>query len=440
MANNTLGDALVMTVQELAPCQKKFDFTVSAEDIKKAAAQAARQFSMLVPVQGFRKGKAPVNMILAKFEKEIREELGRRLVSAAFEKISEDKSLEVVSCTMSEEPAELKFDAEFKFALVADLAPEIAVSNYMGVKVTVPAVKVEESAVDERLDYYRKMYGNYSEVNEPAKAEDMLKVSYTSDFVPPEGASASLVRQVNSEENWLWLNEPEFIPGSIAALTGAEAGKEYTFDSVYPEDYRDAELSGKTVKYTVKVIAIQRRTPLTDAELCEKVNVASIDELRAQLTKAMENEGENKRRTEILEKVYDAINASVPEFTLPPGILETETNKILRQMAQEQVKTAEQAEAFKAKMEENKAEAGKQASEKLRRTFIFRRIAQLENVSVSRQEVDTQIGNMSRYYGYKEKDFRNMLQKSGAMEDLQLDILNSKVWDMLADKAEVSAE
>ncbi|WP_176012481.1 trigger factor [Victivallis sp. Marseille-Q1083] len=438
MANST-SDILTMVAADVAPCQKKFEFTIAAEAIKAEAAKTARQIAGMVSLPGFRKGKAPASMIMQRYASEVKEELGRRLVSAAFDKLSADKSLEIVACSMADTPEELKLDAEFKFTLQADLAPEVSTGEYVGLRVVVPEEKVEEAAVEERLDYYRKMYGNYAEIEGPAQAEDMLKVSYTSDFELPEGASPALQRQVKSDENWLWLNEPEFLPGAIAALTGAEVGKEYTFASTYPADWRDSELAGRTVQYTVKVNGIQRRQPLSDAELCEKVKVDSIEELRESLKKSMENEAQNTRHGKVLEKVYEVLNAQVPEFTIPAGVLQNESEKILRSMAQEKVKTEADGEQFKAELDQHKQEAEKQAAEKLRRTFIFRKIAQAEKIVVTRNDVDMQIRNMSRYYGYKEKDFRKMLEKSGGMDELQLDILNGKVWEFLAAKADVSA-
>lgn len=67
-----------------------------------------------------------------------------------------------------------------------------------------------------------------------AQKGDMLKVTYESDFVLPENAPASLQRAVKSEESWIWLSEPEQIPGVLAALTGAKKDGEYTFKAEFP--------------------------------------------------------------------------------------------------------------------------------------------------------------------------------------------------------------
>lgn len=440
MASKVSPNSLVMSVSEAGACQKKFEFTVSVEAMKKEVEKTAKEFSGMVALPGFRRGKTPSAMLLRRYPEEIREEVMRKLVSGAFDVLSADKDLDIVSCTMAEEPAKLEFDAEYKFALLADLMPEFEVGEYKGLAVDAPLNTVEDSAVEERVDYYRTMYGSYADVTGPAQAEDMLKVSYSSDFVLPEEASDALKRQVASEENWLWLNEPEFLPGSIAALTGAEVEKEYTFASTYPAEWRDAELAGKTINYTVKVNGIQRRQALSDEELCTKLTVASMDEFRNNLRSMMENEAKQQQQMRAQELIYEKLDQQAGEFPIPAGVLANETEKMLRVMAQEQVKSEEAAAKFKEEMDAHRQEAEKKAADKLRRTFICRKIAKSENIAVSQMEMARQISEMSRYYGYKEKDFVDMLQRSGGMEELQLDMLNGKVMAFLVENAKLSAE
>ena len=186
------------------------------------------------------------------------------------------------------------------------------------------------------------------------------------------------------------------------------------------------------MEYTVKVEGIQRRTELSDEELAEKARVKSIAEFRDMLRKAMEQENAAKQHNATVEKVYEELDKAIAEFELPPSILAAEVQKELQKMAREVVKSEEDAEKFKADLEENKKKAEEAAKKLLRRTFILRRIARDENIKLEESEVDTQLREMSRYYGYKEKEFRSMLEKNGGMDDIQLDMLSNKVLNHLA--------
>ncbi|MCP3967323.1 MAG: trigger factor [Lentisphaerae bacterium] len=438
MAKNDLSSALLMDTEEVAPCQKKFDFTAEKDTIEQEVKKVIREISGMVVIPGFRKGKAPKQMVMKRYGKDVIDEMKRRIYSAAFEKVTADESMDIVSYGVPSEEAEMKIDDAYKFSLKFDLAPEFEVGEYKGVKVKVDAVTVDPKAVEERVDYYRNMYATYADIDTPAEKEDMLKVSYTSDFELPEDASPALKRQVEAENNWLWLSDPEMIPGAIKAMTGAEGGKEYTFTANYPKDWRDAELAGKKVKYTVNVLNVQRRKPLSDEELAEKMQIESLEKLTETLSQSMIQETEMKRRGEIADDVYQAVSKNINDFELPPGVLEGEIEKELRRVAQSSVKSEEDAETFKKDIEKHRKEAEKSAADKLRRMFIMRKIAKAENISVEQHEIDGQIKNMSKYYGYKEKEFRSMLEKSGGMEDMHLDILAAKVSDFLVDNAEVT--
>ena len=433
MAKN-LVDSIQMEVRSKQPCRKELDFTVPADAVKSETDKVLREFAYAVSIPGFRQGKAPAGMLKSKYGNDIRQEVERKIVYAAFELAGKDGSLDIVTCGIEGEP-KLEFDQEFKFTLGADIAPEFELGDYKALKVKEELEAVTDEQIDERVKTYRAMYGNYAETEGAAQTDDMLKASYKSDFPLPEDASPALKRQLEAESTFLWLSDPETIPGCTAALTGAEVGKEYTIKAEYPADYREAALAGKTVNYTVKVEGIQRRVELTDQELAEKARVKTIEEFRDMLRKAMEQENQSKQRSAVIEKVYAEIDKAIPEFELPPSVLASEVQKELQKIARETVKSEEDAEKFKAGLEEHKKAAEEPAKKALRRTFILRKIAKAEEIKLEQGEVDAQLREMSRYYGYKEKEFRDMLEKNGGMDDLQLDILSNKVLNHLADMA-----
>ncbi len=437
MSNKSLIEAISFKVEETKPCQKKVDFTIDQDTVRREAGKTTREFTGMVVIPGFRKGKAPIEMIMSRYGEEIKSELKKRFYSAAFQKITEDKSMEIVSYGMPSEAGEMKLDAEYQFSLTFDVAPEFKIPEYKGIKVEVPAAEVSDEEVEKRVAYYKEMYAAYEDISSPAQKDDMLKVSYTSDFAVAADAPAPLVRQVQANDNWLWLSEPEMIPGAINALTGAEAGKEYSFTAEYPADYREAALAGKKVAYKVTVNTVQRRKPLGETELCEKMKVESAEKLRETLKNNIIRESEMKRRSEIANLVYEKISNEIGHFQIPPAILEGEIERELKRVVQANVKKEEDVEEFKKNIEAHKKEAAVNAALRLRRLFILRKIAEKEDIKVESHEFDGELKNMSKYYGYKEKELRSMLEKSGGLEDVHMDILSGKVSEFLAKNAQI---
>lgn len=423
---------LKMSVKDAGELTREFDFTVTAAEMKEMTGKVAAELANYVSIPGFRKGHAPAAMVVRRFESDVKNEVLRKLAAIAFDQLQADTSLDILNCTLADAPNPVELDKEFAFGLKASLAPEINLPDYKTFKLEVAPAKVSDEQLASRIEYYRSMYGNYADASDAAKADDMLKVSYTSDFVLPENASEPLSRAVSCDDNYLWLNEPELIPGAVKALTGAEVGKEYTFAAAYPADWREQELAGKTVNYTLKVHAIQRRTPATDEEMCKHLSAENMEQLKDIIAKNSQREAETQRRGELIDKLYNELDSKIAEFTLPSDILAAESDKELRALANSTVKTEADAEKFKSELDEKREQAEKLARIKLRKTLILRKAAKAEEVSVSEDELNTQISVMSRYYGYKEDDFRRMLEQNGSVEDLRTDILNSKVLDKLA--------
>ena len=426
-----LADVLQMECSSPNACTREYSFTLSAADAKVEADRTLALVAGMVQLPGFRAGKAPLALVKSKYASHVEEELRNRIISAAVEKVEGAKD-ELLSLNFKEMP-EFKAGEEFKFVLAADVAPEINLGDYNAVKVDVPKVEVKDAEIDERIETYRG-YGKYAEVEAPAVAGDMLKVDYESDFTPAEDANAAVKRQAAAKDTFLWLNEPELIPGSAKALTGAEKGKEYSFASEYPADYREKELAGKTLNYKVTVRSVQHRAKLTDEEMLANTGAKTMDDLRGMFRKELEMEAASKRRTEANEAVYKKLDEAAGEFELPAGLLNAEIQKELQKLARETVRSEADADKFKAELDAHKAEAEKTARPAVRRMLILRKLAQLEKVSVSDEELNAQVAGMSRYYGYKPAALRDTLRKSGAIEDLRFDILSAKVLDKLVAK------
>ncbi|MBR2345717.1 MAG: trigger factor [Lentisphaeria bacterium] len=429
-----LSESIVMEVKDNGACVKVFEFSVPADIAKNESGKVLNYIAGVAQLPGFRPGKAPQALVSKKYAGEINEELRNRFVGAAVEKIEADGALDLLSLRFKE-MGEFKAGEQFAFSMEGIIAPEVNIADYKNIKVEVPVDAVEDKAVEERLDMYRSMYGSYADVEGAAQAEDMLKVDYKGDFELPEDASASLKRQIEATDAFMWLNEPENIPGCIKAMTGAEVGKEYNFTAEYPADYREAALAGKSVNYTVKVSAVQRRKQLTDAELVERTASESIDALRENIRKGLEMDAKNQQRRNAAEAVYAKLDEMAGEFALPEALLESETQKLLQQKAREEVKSEEDAEKFKAAVADYRAALADDAKKSVRRTLILRQAAKLENITVSDEELDAQMQMMSRYYGCKPRELRDMLEKSGAIDELRVDIISGKVLDKLTEAA-----
>lgn len=431
--SDAIKNAIKIDRKETGKWMYELEFTVPADAVNAEFAEAVKTARRHAQLPGFRVGKAPASMVKARYADVITDDVDRSIKSAAFEKMTSDDSLDIVIYGRPSEgkPAE---NAEFKFTFDIEVAPEFAMPDYKSFKIEGDAGADAESRANDRIEHLRSMYADFTKLESGSiQAEDMVKVSFECDFELPADASDSLKRAVASENSWVWINEPEQYPGMIKALTGANIGDTVTFEADFPADWREAALQGKKVKYTFKLHEIQRKSPVTDNEaLAKKAGLESFAKLEEQMKSAAEREREYAKAESARDQALKMLLEAVPDMEFPKNILASTVQKEFSRIAERTVKSEEEVEAFKKDQEKHLEEAKKAANEYLKKFFILRKIAKLEEIYVSQEELDMQINAMAAYMGYKVADVKNMLARRGGEEELQADILMGKTLDKVA--------
>ena len=188
----------------------------------------------------------------------------------------------------------------------------------------------------------------------------------------------------------------------------------------------------------MKINEIQRKKPITDdAVLAEKLHMESFDKLKEEIAKSIDAKIKNDRKNAAREKVLDILMEKVGEIALPKSILEGETEREFSKIANQLVRSEADVEKFKAEKEKHLADAKKEAEKSLKRFFVVRKIADAEKLEVSKEEFDTQIKQMSSYFGYKEKDMLKAIRQNGAIGEIHADLLTGKVLDHIVATAEI---
>lgn len=435
-----LKEAIKVELTEKEPCLKKADVAIPAEAVDNEMELAVAEFAKYAKLPGFREGKAPKNLIVKRFAANIKEELTRRFQVAAFEKIREINDTDIVTLPIPEgNIPEPESGHEYAFALTMNVAPEVKLPKYTGIKLKKTAVKIDKKEVEGEIDRIREMYAEFTTVEEAAQEGDMLKISYTSDIDAPEDATAAYKRYVSAEDSWCWLSEPEMLPGIIKTLKGVKAGAEKKLNADFPADFTEPLLAAKKAKYEIKVAEVQRRMPLkSDEEFCKRINVPDIKTFKEQIEKNLESRAQMTAEGELRQVAMDSVCDNVKKIDLPPDMLAQTVQMELRNIANQLVKSEEDVEGFKKDQDKHRKDAEEAAKKSLVRYFVCKKIANEEDITVEQADIDNRIAGMSRAYGYKEDDLRKQLQSSGGMEQLHMDLLVSKVNDLIIEKAEIA--
>jgi trigger factor len=433
-----LKEAVQLVIKETEPCVRELAATVSAAAVDAEVTDQLRAAAKFARLPGFRPGKAPVSMVRNFFGKNAMGEAVRRFHGAALLKAMEDEKLDVLTYPRPpEENIDLPAGQDYSFTMTVNVAPEFDLPAYRGLVFDAAAKEIGEDAVDAGVARYREMYAEFGSTTAPAAPGDMLKISYTSDLALPEDAAEHLLRYVAAKDSWAWLSDPEILPGMTAGLTGVNLAETRPLTVDFPADFREKELAGKTVRYQVEVLEIQRRQPVSDdAELCRRLNVPDLGQLRTNLREMLERESRQQNRNELRRQAVEQVCGPLREIPLPPMLLAQASEKEFRALANRAVRSEADADAFVKEQEKHLAEARRIAADRLRQFMIFRRIAKAEDIQVAESDLNRQIQSISQAYNITEKDLRHRMAENGGIEDLHVDLLMSKVADFLVENAQ----
>ncbi len=321
---------------------------VAEERVEAAMRQKARELAREVNIPGFRRGKAPYQVVLRRVGRQsLRYEVIEDMVPQLFEEALTQTDLTQEELyarpeldDMIEEPLALTFKLP--------LQPVATLGDYRTLRRDVEPVQVSEEAVDEALARIQARYAKTEEVERPAEAGDLMTIGGVGKLspLPPaetdeaDGeATAELADEIlfDQERINVVLDSEQTFPGTpfVDNLIGLSAGDDATFIFTFPDDYEDEELAGREASIEVTVRQVQsRELPPIDDELAQKEGAETLAELRAKLQQELHNEAEETAKNELLEYMVGELRQEAV-LAYPPAAVEQEVDDMVEAMKEQ---------------------------------------------------------------------------------------------------------
>jgi trigger factor len=418
---------------------------VGPELVSQTREELVKQFSKDVKLPGFRQGKVPRAMVEKRFGKEISEELESRMVSKTLDDAIRQKGLKVIEVSNVED-VKLGLGEGLSFTATLVTVPEFELPSYQGIAVTLPADSVSEADVDRALEGMRERLAEFVDMKEDRGAlmEDFVVVDYQGtiggkavhEAFPKVGSILS-----SNEGFWIRMTEESFFPGFCAPLVGARPGETRSFQIEVPADFPVEGFAGQKIDYSVTLKEIKTRVlpELNDEFASGFVKGKTLSEIREMVRGELESS--KKREVEGLkrDKVMDYLLSQV-ECELPENMARAESNRVLSEVIRENQSRGVTQEMLKENEKELVATASQTARNRLKSSFILSRIAEREEIRVTREELLGRIAaiakesNMSLDKALKEVSKRRLLPQ------IQSEILTAKALDFVASAANVTVE
>ena len=371
---------------------------VDADTVAKAFRTVVKKYQKLARIPGFRVGKVPEQVIKNRFSKEVRQEVLDGLVSDRFRQAMEEQKLSPVSQPQLTD-LQLADGAPLRFKAAFEVKPEIDVTGYDSVSVEKPETTLTDAEFEAELSRAMDQHGTVETVEEDRTLVDgdWAEIQFTGEIqelaqvVGEENAEKP--EPITGEDVLIEVNGANTLPAFTEALRGQKVGQEMTFEVTYPAEFGEPRLAGQTVKYDVTVKAIKKKTyPEKDDDLAKQFGEYESwtefeEDLRNRAAgrkkEAMENQAKEKLLTELLGRVSFA----VPE-TFVQQQIDARLDRGLRALAQQGMSAEDMR-----KLDFNRLRAAQrdQAVAEVKASMILDRIAEVEGVEVSEDEMEREL-------------------------------------------------
>jgi len=429
-------------------CKREISVEIPADVVAKERDKLLKKYSKLARIPGFRAGKAPAKLIESHFGGDIRSELTEALLPRYFRAEVEKQNLTPVSQPYvndlhMEEGQPIRFKATF------EVMPEIKVSGYKGLKADRQEVKVTDEEVQEALRQLQERQASYEAVEDrELKDGDFGLVSFVGNA---KGSKTIVEKKLEIEGSGeVALPEPEAKPIEIKDvlveiggvntvkefsehLRGAKPGEEREFDVTYAEDFSDQRLAGQIVHYKASISGVKKKVmpELTDDFAKELGEFATLDELRNRIRENIEaerrHEIEHKEKEQLVDQLVAANEFPVPQALLDRQI-DTRLERGLRALAAQGLRPEQMRKLNFDKLREGQKDS---ALREVRASLLLERIAELEKIEVSDDDLNKEIESAAASTGEPVAQLRQRLEKDGALDRIRERMRNERALDFV---------
>ncbi|TMC60575.1 MAG: trigger factor [Chloroflexi bacterium] len=420
---------LNLTEEKIGPCLVALEVQVEPERVDQAMHQAAKRISEAGRIAGFRKGKAPYNVVLRTYGKpavlqEALDKFGNEILQEALTQQAleayDRPSLEL----LSEEPLRLKFTVPTK--------PQVDLGNYRALRIEAKAPEsISDAKVNDALEQVRKTHATKVPVERPATMGDALRGD-----VKIDAPDRNILNRTDAEVE-LQAGDEDMVPGFSAAMVGALIGETREFTLTLPEDFENAELVGKALQVHATVRDIREvQVPALDDELAKTVgDFDTLDELRADLRQNLE---ENAQRTAREQFEEEALQAGLAQATIefPDVMVEEEVrhslSDLMRDVAQQGFTFENWLRMNNLTLEGLRASLRPGVEQRLRRSLFLYNLAEREGLKIEAADIDAAVAaEIGQYPDEMQAEVRRVYGTENGRVSVGLRLLQRRALDKL---------
>ena len=414
----------------------KFEITVEAEKFEDAIKKVYFQNAKYFNIPGFRKGKAPMQIVEKYYGKEIfYEDAFNEVAQSALEEAIAENKLEIVARPEVDNIVQMEKGKDLIFTVMLQTKPEAELGKYKGIEIPKIEYNVTDKDIEHELKHMQEHNSRLISVEDrPVKKGDIVTIDF-------EGfADGKAFEGGKAEDYELEIGSNTFIPGFEDQIIGMKLEEEKDVNVKFPKEYFSKDLADKDATFKVKLHEIKKKElPKLDDEFAKDTSeFDTLDELKADIKKKLEKQNEDRTKYETEDAVVKALCENV-KVDIPSGMIETEVDRMYKDFENRllyQGAKVEQYLKMVGKTEEDiKKEYEPQAQEGIKTRLAIEAVVKAEKIEATDKEVEDKLKEMAKNYGkendeefLKNENVRNYIKESIETEKaIEFLIKNAKI-------------
>ena len=382
----------------------KLEFTIEAEKFEQGMKTVYQKNARYFNIPGFRKGKAPYNIVEKHYGPEIfYEDAFNEVVPEVYEEAIKANDLEVVSSPKID-ITQMEKGKELVFTAVVQIKPEVKLGKYKGIEIPKIEYNVSDEDIEKEIEAIADKNSRLVTVEDRAvEDKDVAVIDFEGfvDGVAFEGGKA--------ENHELEIGSHSFIDGFEDQVIGMKVGEEKEINVKFPEKYFSEDLAGKDAMFKVKLHEIKKKElPKIDDEFAKDVSeYDTLEELKASIRKRDEEENEHRAKHEKEDAAIKAVCDNA-EVDIPSGMIETELSRIMQDMdmnlSYQGLNLAKYLQMIGKTEEDFKKDYEEQAKESVKSRLVLEAVSKDAKIEVTDADIAEKLEELAKSYGKSKED------------------------------------
>ena len=411
--------------------EKKIKLNISSKDLESDFKKRLLAQQSSSDLKGFRKGKAPLDII----EKYYGDQIKQRLImdkmgDIFYKKISEENIPVVGQPSFAPESFDIKKD--IKFEVSYEIYPEFSLTKMGSLSFKKPVSKVTDQDIKKATDLVLKRYGKAEPIDEKSKEGNFVKIDFEG-FLNGEKFEGGEAQDYSLE-----LGSKTMIPGFEEQIIGMKAAESKDIEVTFPDDYQAENLKGKKVMFKIKMKEVSEvKLPNLDEEFFKSINmdVKTKAEFEKKIEEQLHTDLKTNLKTKTKQRIFDAFESS-NQIDIPQSMIISEANNLRNNTAQQMGLDIGKLEEDQFPIDNFKENALK----RVRLGVLINKLIEENNISVDNDTLKKEIEDKSKSFKDPEQYVNWIYGNEEQLKNIESLVLEDKVAEYLEEKSKVEEE